>query len=76
MNYDDYNEVINGEGTYQEIAKELKDNNAVIIGWTDELLRYLRRAGCRCRRDFCSSFHRDLRFRVRKVQVCKACRSD
>lgn len=37
MNYDDYNEVINGEGTYQEIAKELKDNNAVIIGWTDEL---------------------------------------
>ena len=37
MNYDDYNEVINGEGTYQEIAKELKENNAVLIGWTDNL---------------------------------------
>lgn len=37
MNCDDYNEVINGEGTYQEIARELKDNNAVIIGWTDGL---------------------------------------
>ena len=35
MNFDEYNEVINGDDTYQTIAKELKDNKAVIIGWTD-----------------------------------------
>ena len=30
MNYDDYNEVINGEGTYQEIAKELKISRSYV----------------------------------------------
>ena len=36
MNYDQYNEVINGKETYQEIAKLLLDGKAVGIGWTDE----------------------------------------
>lgn len=36
MNYNEYNEVINGKETYQWIAKEIKDNKAIIIGWTDE----------------------------------------
>lgn len=36
MNYDKYNEVINGELTYNFIATELKMGNAIGIGWTDE----------------------------------------
>lgn len=36
MNYDKYGEVINGKGTYKEIAKLLEENNTVGIGWTDE----------------------------------------
>lgn len=37
MNFDDYNEVINGENTYKEIASRLKMDRSVLIGWTDEL---------------------------------------
>ena len=36
MNYGKYNEVINGELTYNFIATELKMGNAIGIGWTDE----------------------------------------
>lgn len=36
MNKDNYGEIINGEQTYDEIAKALKDGESVIIGWTDE----------------------------------------
>lgn len=36
MNHNEYLEVINGENTYREIAKELKEGKAVGIGWTDE----------------------------------------
>ncbi len=36
MNQDKYNEVRNGEKTYEEIAKSLMNNDAVLIGWTDE----------------------------------------
>lgn len=36
MNFDDYSEVINGEDTYKEIARELGKENNVIIGWTDQ----------------------------------------
>lgn len=32
MNYDKYGEVINGKGTYKEIAKLLEENNTVGIG--------------------------------------------
>ena len=31
-----YNEVINSEETYKQIAQDLIDNNSVLIGWTDE----------------------------------------
>ncbi len=37
MNYSEYDEVINGEKTYKEIAKLLKEDKAVGIGWTDEI---------------------------------------
>jgi hypothetical protein len=36
MNTDKYDEVINGEETYQKIAETLYLSSAVIIGWTDE----------------------------------------
>lgn len=35
MNYDEYNEVINGEDTYSKIAEELMKKDKCIIGWTD-----------------------------------------
>lgn len=37
MNYDKYNEVINGELTYKYIALELKKDQTIGIGWTDEI---------------------------------------
>lgn len=36
MNQDKYYEVVNGERTYNEIAESLNQNDAVLIGWTDE----------------------------------------
>ena len=36
MNVDEYGEVINGEDTYFEIAKNLMEGESVGIGWTDE----------------------------------------
>lgn len=36
MNIDEYNEVINGEKTFAEIAKCLINDGKCIIGWTDE----------------------------------------
>ena len=36
MNVDEYGEVINGEDTYFEIAKNLIKGESVGIGWTDE----------------------------------------
>ena len=36
MNKNKYNEVINGEDTYFEIAKHLIKGESVGIGWTDE----------------------------------------
>lgn len=41
MNYNKYNEVINGEETYKGIAEELVNGNAIGIGWTDEILTHL-----------------------------------
>lgn len=36
MNIDVYGEIINGEDTYREIAKNLMEGESVGIGWTDE----------------------------------------
>lgn len=36
MNYNKYNEVINGTETYKGIATDLLDNKTIGIGWTDE----------------------------------------
>lgn len=36
MNKDKYEEIINGEETFQKIAKELLSYGRCIIGWTDE----------------------------------------
>ena len=36
MNKDSYDEIINGDKTYQKIAKELLDSGKCIIGWTDQ----------------------------------------
>ena len=36
MNVDEYGEIINGENTYREIAKNLMEGESVGIGWTDE----------------------------------------
>lgn len=36
MNYNKYDEVINGQYTYKEIARLLQKNDTVAIGWTDE----------------------------------------
>lgn len=35
MNFDSWNEVINGEQTYEKIAETLLDTGKCIIGWTD-----------------------------------------
>lgn len=35
MNYDTYEEVINGEKTYKRIAEVLNNNKSCLIGWTD-----------------------------------------
>lgn len=36
MNNNEYGEIINGDRTYQEIAKRLLNSETVGIGWTDE----------------------------------------
>lgn len=36
MNYNEYEEVINGEKTYKKIAKELNNDKCVLIGYSDE----------------------------------------
>lgn len=36
MNYNKYNEVINGSETYKGIARDLIDNKTIGIGWMDE----------------------------------------
>ena len=36
MNYDSYNEVINGEYTFAKIAETLLTDGKCIIGWTDQ----------------------------------------
>lgn len=41
MDKDEYDEIINGENTYKEIANRLKQGQAVIIGWTDERSTHL-----------------------------------
>lgn len=35
MNYDEYGEIINGEETYNKIAKDLLEKGKCLIGWTD-----------------------------------------
>ncbi len=37
MNYNEYDEVINGKDTYKAIAKNIKNKESIIIGWTDEI---------------------------------------
>ena len=37
MNYNEYDEVINGKDTYKEIAKNLINSVPTLIGWTDEI---------------------------------------
>lgn len=41
MNFNKYDEVMNGEMTYKEIAQLLLDNGTVGIGWTDEKSTHL-----------------------------------
>lgn len=41
MNFNKYNEVINGTHTYKEIARLLLENKSVGIGWTDESQTHL-----------------------------------
>ena len=41
MNKDKYEEIINGNKTYLEIADALKAGTSVIIGWTDERYTHL-----------------------------------
>lgn len=36
MDKNEYDEIINGENTYKEISKKLKEGQSVIIGWVDE----------------------------------------
>lgn len=36
MNFDKWGEVINGEDTFEQIAKDLIETGKCIIGWTDE----------------------------------------
>lgn len=37
MNKTEYDEIINGEDTYKEIADKLKTEKTVLVGWTDEI---------------------------------------
>ena len=37
MNYDEFNEIVNGDITYRAIAEELLEGKSVLIGWTDQL---------------------------------------
>lgn len=37
MNYDGEREIINGDETYKEIARHIRNGNSVIVGWTDQL---------------------------------------
>ena len=41
MNYDNYEEVINGEETYKRIAEVLNNNKSCIIGWSDGDMTHL-----------------------------------
>ena len=41
MNKDKYGEIINGDMTYTEISKRLKEGESVIVGWTDEKYTHL-----------------------------------
>ena len=41
FNYASFGEVINGKETYNAIAKALKNNEAIGIGWTDEKYTHL-----------------------------------
>lgn len=41
MDKDDYDEIINGENTYNKIVEKLMSGNSVIIGWTDEEYTHL-----------------------------------
>ncbi|MGH7249527.1 MAG: hypothetical protein ACREGC_00990 [Minisyncoccia bacterium] len=36
MNYDKYDEIINGEFTYNQIADILKQGESCFVGWTDQ----------------------------------------
>lgn len=40
MNFSKYDEIINGELTYNFIATELKMGKAIGIGWTDEIVTH------------------------------------
>ena len=37
MNYDEFNEIVNGDITYRAIAEELLEGKSVLIGWTDQV---------------------------------------
>lgn len=41
MNYNKYEEIINGKATYKEIAFNLFMGNSVMIGWSDETYTHL-----------------------------------
>lgn len=36
VDIDDYGEVINGQCTYNTVAREVRSGKSIIIGWTDE----------------------------------------
>lgn len=35
VNYDDWQEVVNGPDTFAQLASDLRERGAVIVGWTD-----------------------------------------
>ena len=37
MNYDEFNEIVNGNITYRAIAEDLLEGKSVLIGWTDQV---------------------------------------
>lgn len=41
MQYDPYREVVNGEGTYRAIAEHLRQEESVLVGWTDGQMTHL-----------------------------------
>lgn len=41
MNYNKYDEIINGPGTYKQLSKLLYENHSIGIGWTDENYTHL-----------------------------------